>query len=359
MAIAPAVPVWNPQCSCSCQDILHPFVADKRLPEDTLFWILEEDFRFWPPGQDPDLADDYEEEYFTLLVDRTADPPSHQASKGKGKDKSGAYRPERLRTAYHEALARGNSNEDDPNHGFSQDVCDMMRIATMCHRAGWGDFIWASWCPVKAKPSRIGHGSQCLLLTKFGFNAIKSATDRNLLKRGHIDLMLQDWLRNPGEAERARACYLYPPIGSYTEHASECDPAQFGGDKTRQSGFFSRENPCHGTRKAGDPKSREKYMYQWRGFDWTARACTQFPSEAVLHSEQFVWRSCEEPTAFDDSLPSPDTQAHKGKDKGEGKGTEWGSNPGKTHRQKRAYRSFLTKMAKRYWVTPWEQPLCV
>ena len=32
---------------------------DKRLPGDTLFLVFEEDFRFFPIGEDPDGADDY------------------------------------------------------------------------------------------------------------------------------------------------------------------------------------------------------------------------------------------------------------------------------------------------------------
>ena len=335
-------------------------MTDQRLPDDTLFWVIEEDFRFWPPGEDPDGADDYESAKFCLVVDRTSvpksGPPSRQGSKGQGKEQSGAYRPERICTEYHEALTRGSSREDDPNHGFSQDVCDVMRIATMSHRVGWGDLIWLSWVPNKKKPTRIGHGSQCLLLTKLGFHAIRSAIDRKVLKRGHIDLVLQAWLRAPHEAERARACYVYPPIGSYTEHASECDPKQFGGDNTRPSGFFSGENPCHGTRVATDPKARKKYLYQWRGPDWGARVCTAFPTdEEFLHSEEFVWKSCEEPTAFDGGLPS---SAGKGKGKRKDKST-WGSNPGETDRQKRAYRSFRTRMAKRYWVANPKEARCV
>ena len=263
----------------------------------------------------------------------------------------------RTSTEYHEALTRGKSQEDDPNHGFSQDVCDVMRIATMCHRQGWGDLIWLSWVPNKKKTTRIGHGSQCLLLTKFGFKAIKSAVDRKVLKRGHIDLMLQTWLRKPEEAERARACYVYPPIGSYTEHASECDPSQFGGDKTRPSGFFSGENPCHGTRKATDPKDRTKWLYQWRGSDWGDRLYVAFPTDDILHSHEFVWRSCaaEEPTAFDGGRPS---SAGKGQGKPSGS-TYWRSNPGETLRQKRAFRSFQKRMEMRYWVTNASQARCV
>ena len=68
------------------------FVIDQRMPGDTVFWIIEEDFRFWPPGKDPEIADDCEEQYEFLLGARAADdhagsslPPSHEDSKGKGK----------------------------------------------------------------------------------------------------------------------------------------------------------------------------------------------------------------------------------------------------------------------------------
>ena len=81
-------------------------------------------------------------------------------------------------------------------------------------------------------------------------------------------------------------------------------------------------------------------MYQWRGEDWTARVCTPFAAENFLHSAEFVWKSCE-PTA---------AQEEKGKGKGKERGGA-GSNPGETDRQKRAYRSFRTRMEKRYWVT--------
>ena len=34
-------------------------VLDERMPKDTLFLVFEEDFRFWPVGEDPDRADDF------------------------------------------------------------------------------------------------------------------------------------------------------------------------------------------------------------------------------------------------------------------------------------------------------------
>ena len=328
-------------------------MMDHRLPEDTLFWIMEEDFRFWPPGEDPDGADDYTPAFAELVTTWSARPKSclqpKSAPKRQGRSLAGAstneeegraYRPPRVCTEFHEALPRGNSRPDDPNDGFSQDVADMVRIATMCSRAGWGDLIWVTWVPNKQKPTRIGHGTMCLLMTKDGMKAIKSATSRGVLHRGHIDLELQRWLRVAGEAERAQACYLYPPIGSYTEHPSECDPKQFGGDKTRKSGFFSGENPCHGTRQASDPKQRVKCMYQWRGSSWKDRVCEAFPPDNILHTAEFFWISCE-------FVSGKGIPKRKGKERG-AKGT----NPGKTEREKRAYRAFWKRMENRCWVEP-------
>ena len=314
--------------------MVKPFILDTRLPEDTLFWIIEEDFRFWPPGQDPDNADNYDEEMWYLFHNVDAQggaesslPPSQDTTSKEGKKE------ERATTEYHTALPKGHSDESD-DQDFSQDVIDIMRIATMCHRVGMGEIIWVSWVPKKDKPSRLGHGSTCLLLTKMGMAAVSDAKDRGVLTRGDIDVVLNHWLLKYEEACKAKACYLYPPIGSYTEHASECDPKQFGGDKTRPSGFDSGENPCHGTRLAGDPKGRAKFLLQWKG-GWAERIWTPFLDERVLHSERMLWKSMEDPNA------QYSLQQWK----------NWHRNPGKTHREKRLFRQFLTMMMKRNWTT--------
>ena len=252
---------------------------------------MEEDLRFWPPGLDPDNADNHDEAVAALIAPRQEQggagsslPPSQETTTKKSEDQ------ERMETEFHTAHKQGHSDETEVDQGFSRDVVDVMRIATMCRRHEMGEPIWVSWVPKKQKPSRIGHGSTCLLMTKLGMSAVANARDRGVLKRDDADLVLKDWLLLPDEASKAHACYLYPPIGSYTEHPSECDPKNFGGDKTRPSGFESGENPCHGTRSSGDPKGMTKAMIQWRP-GWTDRPWIQFEDEAVLHSERFLWKS--------------------------------------------------------------------
>ena len=284
-----------------------PFVLDQRLPDDTLFWIMEEGFRFWAPRKDPDYADDNEGEYTILM-----------AAESSGESSGSSLPP---------------SQESNENQGFSQDVRDMMRIATLCHRVGVGNIIWAN-----SVPSRHP-GSACILLTKDGMECIREALQRKVLRRGHIDLDFQEWLYKGNEAQRARACYLSPPIGTHLGHESQCDPTEFGEKKTHPAGFISYQQPCWGCRVTGDPQRRAKWMYQLRSGEGFP-LCKPFPDDHILHNPRFDWKSYEEPSAFDDG---------------------WGQhyNPGKTERQKRAYRSFQKRMSKRNWVSTKNEAGCV
>ena len=335
------------ESSWQSQETLHPFVTDARLPDDTLFWIIEEDFRFSPPGEDPDKADNYEQEG----RDRVADvvdliattkagsslPPSQKGS-AKGRVEPTAA-PKKLREgrgrAYRrpkEAPTRGNSNEDDKNHGFSRDVADVMRIATFAHRKKVGDFIWLTFAH-RQKATRIGHGSACVLLTKFAFDKIAVACHSEEIERGPIDLVLQAWLRESGEANSCRACYVYPPIGSYTEQKSECGVEPTAARKKRASAFTLKAGPCHGAREAGDPKWTSKSLYQWTN-EWSERKIFNLPAEAQLHTREYEWKSWLQPTSAHPTKPWHD----------------WWANPGEAERQKPEYQAFNLRLSKRLWV---------
>ena len=322
-----------------CEDILVPFIMDSRLPDDTMFWICEEDFRFWPPNCDPDNADNYKISVDALI--ETREEKAQEAASSLPPSQGMSLPPSQPRTEYHTAPTHGVSVEEEDDKGFSRDVIDMMRIATMCHRHQMGDFIWVSWVPNKQRPSRIGHGSALLMVTKAGMAAVHGAKERGLLTRGHIDLVLKDWLMQEDEAVKARACYIYPPIGSYTEHASECDPAQFGGDKTRPSGFTSGENPCHGTRMEGDARERTKAILQWRP-NHADRPWIPFEREQSLHSDLFLWKS------FEDAAASQSIEQMVGP-----------TGPNVTKREKRLWRAFRTRMNKRNWVQSQKEAKCV
>ena len=83
-------------------------------------------------------------------------------------------------------------------------------------------------------------------------------------------------------------------------------------------------------------------MIQWTP-GWVDRPWIAFEDEAVLHSEQFFWKSFEDENAGYSLM----------------QWNEWKQNPGKTQREKRMFRAFMTKMSKRYWTSPQGEATCV
>ena len=53
-----------------CQDVVIPIALDARLPQDTLFMVFEEDYRFFPDGADIDGCDDYRVRMERMLLQR-------------------------------------------------------------------------------------------------------------------------------------------------------------------------------------------------------------------------------------------------------------------------------------------------
>ena len=122
-----------------------------------------------------------------------------------------------------------------------------------------------------------------------------------MVERGHIDIMLRDWLRRDGVADEAQACYVYPAVGSYFEHASDCDPANFGSEGQTRPAGWDKKSCSIGTRVEDDDKGqRSKYLIKWKGNakqkrdrDWIP-----FPKDELLHSKEYEWKSYRDlPTA--------------------------------------------------------------
>jgi hypothetical protein len=287
---------------------------DQRLPDDTLFFIIEEDFRWYPEGEDPTGVDGYQARAAETKRKRDAMskslPPRHDTialelpmpgqtsqeptawGKGKGKKK-----PTRVQTQYHQALPRGNSVMSHIDEGFHQNVVDLVRTATFAHRNGMGEIVWTSWVPQNKKDdpgkkkwggrTRMSNGSTCILMTKLGFAQFNAAVQAQQVYRTHIDLTLIDWLKK--SAKRVGACYLYPSSGSYTEHASGCDPTNFGEAQGGRKSGFDTDGPAWGTRVSSDPEKREKWLKQWveKGHEtWLS-----LPPDHVLHTKKYRWQS--------------------------------------------------------------------
>ena len=91
----------------SHEEVIIPFLPDARLPADLLLLVFEDDYRFWPEGEDPDKADNYKERVGVIAKRRRRskgrnkiprslkeeeDPPL--SPDAEGSSSAGAYRPD-------------------------------------------------------------------------------------------------------------------------------------------------------------------------------------------------------------------------------------------------------------------------
>ena len=111
----------------------------------------------------------------------------------------------------------------------------ILRMCTLAHRHGLGKVVWLSYnCgtlgnPKMARPTLISSASTLVALSVNGARAlhalIVSATPL------HIDLWFARQLEQ--YTETLGCSYVNPPIGSYGEHLSGCEPSA----GLRRSGF--------------------------------------------------------------------------------------------------------------------------
>jgi hypothetical protein len=338
---------------------------DHRMPDDTLWFIIEEDFRWYPVGQDPGKCDGYLSRAdstkklrdgvwkslpprgtIALDMQQSGPDPREPTASGKGKGKKKAVRPQ---TEYHQALPRGYSMGGHVDEGFQQNVADLVRTATFASRQGIGEVLWTSWCPRGKKPGAyssgktiIAHGSTCILMTKLGFAQLGAAVQAGKIQSGHIDQVMLRWLRQ--DAGKVGASYLYPSSGSFTEHASECAPNQYGAKQGGRQSGFDTDSPAWGTRVSSDPEQRQKSLVQWQPKD--SSRWVSLPPDHLLHSEAYRWQS------YQDESSREGKSAGKGLDRQE----EVDEAGASTQRAKRHRRNWERQSRTyRYWVTDPQQ----
>ena len=384
----------NPLVVCCgiCKDTIVPLGLDNRLPEDTLFMIFEEDFRFFPEGQDPDGADDYSERVMQLIMERgfealkgseslppqsqnsssskdkqqgseSLPPQSQSKSSSQGKSSGKGSKPKPESRFFSTASRESSDLKDEENEGFSSNVADLVRWATVAHRHKMGNLIWVGWCPEKDKTSRLSNGSHLIMVSRTGLSHIAKALHKQEIESGHIDLVLKKWLSKGNTAEKVQACYVWPSMGGYTAHESGCDPFNFGAAQGGRSSNWDKQKPAIGTRVATDPKQRGKWLIQWAEAS-ANRVWKHCPDDSELVQAKFLWKSIREPTASvpirepTASDPSGSTQGTQQQEAKEDTENPEGAPP-RSKRYKRLRRQFEMREEYRHWTTTIEEAAVV
>ena len=139
------------------QDLITPFICSDRWPDDTLFFVLEEDMEFYEHGIIPGRCDT--------------------------------------------AVASSGSSSFTVPRGMGSIFCsDMVRLATKADRSGKGNFIRFGYQPWGHEPRkkavtwpRLGYGPQGIMLTKAAARSIKVFLSSGFKRAGHIDMLLKEW----------------------------------------------------------------------------------------------------------------------------------------------------------------------
>lgn len=163
-------------------------------------------------------------------------------------------------------LGSGRSTAQIPEGAGSLFCSDLVKMATAAHRIQKGDFIWFGFQPhgheAQKKATtwpRLGFGSQGIMLTQKAAKSIGIFLESGWKRAGHIDMLLKEWCCDSERFQGGGSCFVWPPVGSYRAHVSDCCPDQFGPQVDRPS-CWHQDWACPGTRPMHDVHGRSKKL---------------------------------------------------------------------------------------------------
>lgn len=211
-------------------------VTSAKFPSDCLFFVFEQDFELYPGGNLPVPEG---------RVGAELAASSAQSSSSTGPHQRGQKRKE----AAEEPAAVPSS------------ASDLVMMVNAAARKGVGDLVWLGYQPKSNRPGkwnapRVRFGTQLVVLTKASAQRIGRVMSSGFWKADHIDVWLLKFCQDHRFSE-GRCSYVFPPIGSFGTHDSECCPEE----GTRKS-WWDADFTAVGTRPCEDVKGhRSKDVY--------------------------------------------------------------------------------------------------
>lgn len=169
----------------------------------------------------------------------------------------------------------------------SQELRDLVRLATAAHRCGRGNIIWLGYearnsAGLRTMPS---YGSSLIAVTAAGARAFGRHLET--VPPDHLDIILRAWLTTGDTQVSVGASFVYPSAGSYESHASGCDPG-IGVRTTKWSAAWIGQGF-----RSGDAK---RYLAGWRpkgGAEWLTEPLN-------LDDPGLAWRTEQPPNSVGD-----------------------------------------------------------
>ena len=213
--------VWH-----AWESVVLPLCCDPSFPEDTVFIVAEEDFRFHEA--DEVLEELLEGRAQTAYEVEALARHGARALPGRGGAAGLGARPK---------AAPAPRRQPGPvlDSGFTREFKELVALCNVAARAGAGDLVWAGWMPShKAQGSQKWcptWGTHMVCVTRAGAEWLrgKCAAERTGEYPGwcpgHWDLWLKRWLvRENRDHGPLKYCWPFPSVGSFRVHESGCQP---------------------------------------------------------------------------------------------------------------------------------------
>ena len=219
------------------QDHIIPYMADPRHAPDTLFFVCEEDFRFYAAEESVEPST-----IGTQLQRLSKEPVAFDTLQEVPGSRSGTVN---LRDVYMGRLqAAPLLGEESWEFGqpyeewlqcvgafyarpvklssaqlaaidMTEELQDLVKLCTAAHRSGRGDLVWLSWDGFDRKgcKQRPAHACTLLAVSHRGACILNEAARAGAFKLKHWDLALLEWLYDHQEVE-------------FIVRVSQCGPLQ-------------------------------------------------------------------------------------------------------------------------------------
>ena len=213
-------------------------MLDSRHPEDSLFFVAEQDYRFYPEdciASWYEIIEDEEQPWLDENLEESAqEPGGHQPSPSPAEEEDPSPSPEApevtgskiKRRRYHGWTAAQRTTRRAGEVRVSPELREMVQICNRAAMIGRGHLVWFGWCPAGKRKSVPSYASHLLAITKFGAQKMLESMENGILKKGHWDKVLRAWLveRNFQNPKVLGGSFVWPTVGFFQTHLSGCEP---------------------------------------------------------------------------------------------------------------------------------------
>lgn len=265
-----------------CQDLLCPLMTSPRMPDDTLYFVFEEDFEF-----SDSVAD---------KARRAADASASAAPSSSAPAEEQPAKRLRAPPLRKDAPLPPSCRSPDWKSTFANDLAI---LCTAAARVKVGDFVWLGYQPDNywGNPLKSSGGpnpkcgTQAVAVTKKGAELMLQEFQGPGKQPKDIDVWFLAWCSKLA-ASGGNVSFVWPPVGGFWAHETECCPDQ---ENVRQN-FWHTRWACQGTRPSHDPQRRPKQIRLYKPWGkGESSVATELQEDDFLNNDVFSWKTMVSP----------------------------------------------------------------